>query len=166
MSEEVTATEAIEFAIATEEMGVLAYTKLAEKFSDQEEISAAFSLLARDEKAHRAQFQALLAHVPPDEGIMTKDEKSRYLRAMAMSEFFRGDAGLIGRLDRAESVEEALVHVVGFEKATLGYYLAVKDVIGESDALESIIQAEKGHIVRLMKYVLTGEKMKGLGDPF
>ena len=98
--------------------------------------------------------------------LMTKDEKSRYLRAMAMSKFFRGDAGLIGSLDQAESVDEALVHVIGFEKATLGYYLAVKDVLGESDALECIIRAEKSHIVRLMKYVLTGEKMKGLADPF
>jgi len=164
MAEELTITEAVEFAIATEEMGMRAYTGLAKRFSEEKQVSEAFALLAEDEKAHRAQFQALLDKVPPDEGVMTKDEKSRYLRAMAMSEFFRGDAGLVGLLDKAKSLEEALVQVLGFEKATLGYYQAVKDVLGEAPALDSIIQAEKGHIARLMQYILTGAKMRGLRD--
>ena len=166
MLEEFTVTAAIEFAMATEDMGARVYSKLAKRFSDQEEISAAFSLLAKDEKAHRAQFQSLLNDVPPEKGVMTKDERSRYLRAMAMSEFFGGDAGLIGKLDKAESLQEVLVDVLGFEKATLGYYLAVKDVLGETAALDNIIQAEKSHIVRLMKYILTDEKMKGLADTY
>jgi rubrerythrin len=168
MSEDVgvTVREAIEFAVATEEMGVRAYCRLAEKFSQRKEISEAFSLLAKDEKAHKAQFQALLADVPPYEGVMTKEERSRYLRAMAMSEFFRGDAGLIGKLDKAESLGQALIDVLGFEKATLAYYLAVKDVVGKCEALEKIIQAEKGHILALMKYVVTEGKMRGLADTF
>jgi len=164
MSEELTARRAIEFAVATEEMGARAYSELAERFSEQEDIAATFALLARDEKSHGNQFRALLDRLPPDEGIMTDDERSRYLRAMAMSEFFRGDAGLIGKLEGAGSLEEALVHVLGFEKATLGYYLAVRDVLGETEALQSVIRAEKGHIDRLMKYILTGEKMRGLAD--
>jgi rubrerythrin len=166
MSEELTITQAIEFAIATEDIGVKAYTKLAKRFSEQEDISEAFSLLAKDEKAHSAQFHKLLDNVPPDEGVMTKDERSSYIRAMSMSEFFSGDAGLVGRLDKAKSLDEALVHVLGFEKATLGYYLAVKDVLGSTEVLDNIIQAEKSHIVRLMKYIITDEKMKGLADPY
>lgn len=166
MSNEITVRKAIEFAIATEETGVRAYSKLAKKFSAEEEISAAFALLAKDEKAHKVQFQALLDHVPPDEGIMSEDERSRYLRAMAMSEFFRGDGGLIGKLDKSETLDEALLVVLGFEKATLSYYLAVKDILGEVADLDNIIQAEKGHIARLMKYILTDEKMKGLADVF
>ena len=164
MVEELTATSAIEFAMATEDMGARVYSQLAKRFSEQEEISAAFSLLAKDEKAHRAQFQSLLKDVPPETNVMTEDEKFRYLRAMAMSEFFGSDGGLIGKLDKAESLQEVLVAVLGFEKATLGYYLAVKEVLGETAALDNIILAEKGHIVRLMKYVLTDEKMKGLAD--
>jgi len=166
MSDELTAAQAIEFAIATEEIGARAYSQLAEKFSANEEISDAFSLLARDENAHKAQFRALLANVPPDEGVMTADEKSRYLRAMAMSEFFRGDTGLITKLDEAADLNETLIHVLGFEKATLGYYRAVRDVLGENEALDGVIRAEKSHIVRLMKYILTDEKMKGLADTF
>jgi rubrerythrin len=166
MSDELTVTEAIEFAIATEETGARTYSKLAERFSAEEEISATFSLLAKDERTHQAQFQALLDRVPPDEGVMTKDEKSRYLRAMAMSEFFRGDSGLVAKLDKVDNLNEVLIHVLEFEKATLGYYLAVKDVLGETGALDKIIQAEKSHIVRLMKYILTDERMKGLADVF
>jgi len=166
MLNDFTLTEAVEFAVATEEMGERAYTKLAERFATEEEIADVFSRLATDERMHKAQFQALLDQVPPDDDIMTKDEKSRYLRAMAMSEFFRGDTKLIGKLDRTKNLDEALGCVMGFEKATLGYYLAIKDVLGDSDALDRIIEAEKSHIARLMKYILTDEKMKGLADVF
>jgi rubrerythrin len=165
MSEEVTITKAIEFAIATEDMGVRAYSKLAERFSEQEEMSSAFSLLAKDEMAHKAQFQAVLDQIPlDDQGVMTKDERSRYLRAMAMSEFFRGHEGLIGKLDKAQNLGEVLVHVLGFEKVTLGYYQAIKDVLGESEALDSIIGTERSHIMRLMNYISTGEKFQGLAE--
>ena len=76
MSEELTVTKAIEFAISTEEMGARVYSELAEKFSGEQEIGAAFSLLAKDETAHMAQFQAILDRVSPDEGVMAEDEKS------------------------------------------------------------------------------------------
>ena len=123
-------------------------TKLAGRFAGHEEISEAFSILAADELAHRAQFEAVLKELPPDEGIMTPDEKHRYLCAMARSEFFKGDAELTTTLDNLENLQEALTHALGFEKATLGFYLAVQDVLGQDEALEAIIQAEKGHVAR------------------
>ena len=166
MLEELTIRKAIEFAIATEQMGMRAYAKLAEAFSDEEEMSEVFSLLAKDEQAHAAQFQTLLKSVPSDPDVIGDDEQIRYLRAMAMSEFLGGDAGLVGGLEKPESLDQVLVHVLGFEKATLGYYLAVREILGESEPLESIIKAEKSHIARLMKYILTDEKMKELADRF
>ena len=163
----ITIRKAIEFAIATEETGVKAYSQLAEKFAEQEEMSAAFSLLAEDERTHKAQFQTLLGQIPSGEGaVVTNDDDSGYLRAMAMSEFFGGDQGLIGELEAAQSLQGALLRVLGFEKATFSYYRAVKDVLGGSEVLDSIIQEEKGHIMRLMKYILTDEKFKGLADVF
>jgi len=164
MLEEITIRKAIEFAVATEEMGVRAYSHLAEKFSEQEEMSTAFSLLAKDETAHKTQFQTVLGQIPLEETAVTDDDESGYLRAMAMSEFFGGDEGLIGRLKTAQSLQESLLLVLGFEKATFGYYRAVKDVLGGSEALDSIIRAEKGHIMRLMNYILSDEKFKGLSD--
>jgi len=166
MSEEITISKAIGLAIATEKMGAKAYTELAERFSEQEEMSAAFTLLAKDEMTHKAQFQAVLDQIPPEEqGAVSEGEDTDYLRAMAMSEFFGGDEGLIGKLEKAQSLEEALIQAIGFEKATFTYYRAVKDVLGENEALDRIIRAEKSHIIRLMNYILTEEKFKGLADP-
>jgi len=161
---EITIRKAIEFAVATEEMGAKAYCQLAEKFSEKEEMSAAFSLLAKDEAAHKARFQTVLDQTPLEETAVRDNDESGYLRAMAMSEFFAGDEGLIRRLEAAESLQETLLLVLGFEKATFGYYRAVKDVLGGSEVLDSIIRAEKGHIMRLMTYILTDEKFKGLSD--
>lgn len=89
-----TIRKAVEFAVATEDMGVRTYTKLAKKFSEQKDISEAFSVLAADEQAHRGEFEVLLENVAPDDEIMTREEKHRYLCAMARSEFFKGDTGL------------------------------------------------------------------------
>ncbi len=164
MLEEITIRKAIEFAVATEETGVKAYSQLAKRFSEQEEMSATFSLLAKDEVAHKAQFQSVLDQIPSEETAVTDADESGYLRAMAISEFFGGDEGLIGKLEAAESLQDALLLVFGFEKATFGYYRAVKDVLGGSEALDSIIRAEKGHIMRLMNYIMTDEKFKGLSD--
>ena len=85
---------------------------------------------------------------------------------MARSEFFKDDAELATTLDDLQDLQEALTPALGFEKATLGFYLAVQDVLGQNEALEAIIQAEKGHVARLMKYLLTDEKMKSLGGKF
>jgi rubrerythrin len=166
MLDDPTPQKVVKFAAATEDMGEQTYRKLAEKYSDQKEISEAFSILAADERAHRAQFEALLEQLPPDEGAMTDDEQHRYLSAMAHSEFFRGDTELTKNLDDLKDLQEALLHALGFEKATLGFYRAVEDVLGQNDVLEAIIRAEKSHITRLMKYLLTDEKMKSLQDPY
>jgi rubrerythrin len=120
--------------------------------------------LAADEQAHRGQFEALLEKVEPDDEIMTREEKHRYLCAMARSEFFKGDTGLATMMDSVQSLNEALTHALGFEKATLGFYVALQEVVGEDERLGAIIEAEKGHIARLMKYILSDEKMEGLGD--
>jgi rubrerythrin len=164
MLENPTIQKAVEFAVATEDLGAQAYIKLAEKFSGQKEISEAFSILARDEKAHRAQFTALLKKLPPEADQAPGDEQQQYLRAMAMSEFFGGDAGLAAELEKIQSLEEALLRVFAFEKATLGFYLALREVLGQEDVLDAVIQAEKQHVLRLMQYICTEEKMKGLAD--
>ena len=154
-----TIQQAVEFAVATEDMAAEAYAKLAEKFSDQKEISDVFSVLASDEKMHRGQFKALLSQLPAEEDAASREEDYAYLGAMAQSEFFADEGGLSGVLENVETVEEAMVRVLKFEKVTLGFYLAIQDVLGRQDALDAIIRAEKQHIIRLVKYVLTEEKM-------
>jgi rubrerythrin len=164
MLEDPTTRKAVEFAVVTEDVGAKTYARLAEKFSDREDLRETFTLLAGDERGHRAQFQALLDKLPAEDQGPGDEEQSHYLRAMADSEFFAGEEGLATVLENIRDVDDALRHALGFEKASLGFYQAVKDVLGPQEALDAIINAEKEHVARLMKYVLTDEKMKGLGD--
>ena len=147
--------KAVQFAVATEDMGERTYSKLAKKFSDEIGLCATFSRLAEDEKRHRAEFQTLLDKVPADDDVWTEDERYRYLSAMARSEFFAGEEGLTAALNKIQGVDDALSHALGFEKATLGYYLALQDVLEQQEPLVAIIEAEKQHVVALMKAIAT-----------
>jgi len=167
MSEQNAIQKAIDFAIATEETGAVTYTELAKRFADKKDLQEAFTMLARDEEVHKAQFQALMKDIPASAAsIASDDDKIQLLRAMAMSEFFDLEKGPLKTIGQAQNVQEALRCVLGVEKATLSYYVALQDAIGESKALSGIIQSEKQHVTRLMKYLITDEKMKGLSDPF
>ena len=164
MSDDFTIQKAVQFAVATEDMAATAYSELAKMFSEQKEISEAFSLLEADEKSHRTQFKSLLNRLPPEDDNVLEGEKHLYLSAMARSEFFAGEAGMAAILEKSQTLVEALVHVLDFEKATLGFYRAIQDTLAPEAAIDAIIAAEKQHIARLMKYILTDEKVKGLAD--
>jgi len=57
------------------------------------EISELFSILAKDEEAHEAQFTALLKKVPAGEKKPKSEREYQLLTAAAMSEFFTGEDG-------------------------------------------------------------------------
>jgi len=150
MLDELSLHKGVEFAVKTEEVGQKAYSLLAEKFKSDGEISGLFARLARDEEAHRRQFLKLLENLPPEEGVTRQDDRYQYLRAMSISEFFMGTDGLLKEMERIGGVDDALSRALELEKATLLYYRAMQDIIGESDILSSVILAEKKHVVRLM----------------
>ena len=60
--------------------------------------------------------------------------------------------------------DDVLEKVFGFEKATLGFYQAVQDMIGGNPVLTQVIEAEKSHITRVMKVMITGAKFRSLQD--
>jgi rubrerythrin len=153
----------IEFAVATEEMGAQFYSQLAGKFAGNRELADVFRQLGQDEEVHKDQFSELLNHLPQETGT-SKAENSDYVRAMSMSEFFSRDKGPLANIDSVESRDNALEKVFGFEKATLGFYQAAKDIIGENLTLNEVIEAEKSHITRLMKIMITGAKFRSLQD--
>ena len=167
MLEDVTVRKAVEFAVKTEEVGNVFYSKMARKFEEKDkEISEIFSILAKDEAAHRNQFRDLLDKVPEDPEVSNKAERLALLKIMSRSEFFMGEDGIYRALDEIETRDDALERAVRLEKDTLGYFQALKDVLGDNDILNAIIQIEKGHLVKLMEYMITGAKMRGLGDKF
>jgi len=57
----------IELAVTTERLGANFYKTLAKRFKENAEISELFSILAKDEEAHEAQFKTLLKKVPAGE---------------------------------------------------------------------------------------------------
>ncbi len=167
MLEDVTIRKAVEFAMKTEETGNVFYTKMSKKFEEKDkEIAEIFAILAKDEVAHRNQFKALLDTVPEDPNISNKAEQLALLKIMSRSEFFMGEDGIYRDLDKIQTRDDALERAVRLEKDTLGYFQALKDVLGNEDVLDAIIKIEKGHLVKLMEYMITGAKMRGLGDNY
>lgn len=160
MLDRLTAKTAVKFAIKTEEIGAKVYTKLAKRFGDDEELKELFEQLARDEVSHGESFRKLLTQVPEEESS-AGEEQLQYLRAMSISEFFAGEGGLAAR-GEVKTREDALDRAFGLEKATLGFYEAIRDVMGDSDALQAIIAAEKRHVVSIMRFMITGAKVRGM----
>ena len=150
MLDDPTIHKAVQFAVATEDMAEQTYSALAKKFLEDIALCATFSRLAEDEKRHRANFQAMLDKLPADDDVWTDDERYRYLSAMSRSAFFTGEEGFTAALDNIRSVDDALTHALEFEKATLGYYIALQDVLGPQEPLSAIIEAEKQHVIALM----------------
>ncbi len=161
MIENLTIERAVTFAIKTEQQGREFYTKLAKKHASDAEISELFTLLARDEELHETQFKALLGMLS-DEELSQKDQA--YLQAIATAEIFYGDNEALDPGFKVETREDALQRAFNLEKATLMYYSAIRDSIGSHAILDSIIAAEKDHMMRVMKYLMTGAKMRGLMD--
>ncbi len=60
--------------------------------------------------------------------------------------------------------DDALGEAIKLEKATLLFYHALREAIGEKTVLDAVIRAEKDHLVALTKVLLTEAKFRGLGD--
>ena len=164
MLEDISLKSCIEFAVATEDIGAKFYGRLAKKFAGSQEIANLFELLGKDEQVHKQQFSELLKHVPEEEGEASAPEKSQYVRAMSIGEFFSRYQGPFVNIDKIENRDDALEKAFGFEKATLGFYHAVQDVLCKNPTLSEVIETEKSHITRLMKVLITGEKFRSLQD--
>jgi rubrerythrin len=163
MTDAMTPRQAIEFAVKTEELGTKFYQQLALKFSDHAELKELFELLRQDEVMHEAQFRRLLEKTPPDEGVSTGPE-FQYLRAMSLSQFFMGQEGLKKKCKEIENKDDALGIAFELEKATLQFYSAMREVLGANDTLDSVIEAEKAHLAKVMQYIITDSKFRGLAD--
>ena len=164
MIEDITLKNCLEFAVKTEEIGSEFYARLAKRFGDNKEIADTFSRLSKDEQVHKRQFSELLQTVPDEAGSIDAPEKREYVKAMSISEFFSPTRGPFANVDKIKDRDDALEKAFGLEKATLGFYKAVQDLLGESETLSKVIEAEKGHVVALMKVMFTGAKFRSLQD--
>jgi len=164
MLEELTLRKALEFAVTTEELGARFYERMASKFQGDPDVAGIFAQLGRDEQAHRIEFHKLLEQVPPSYDDLVEYERAQYLRAMANSKLFSVRSGPFADIEKIDDAAEALRHAFEFERVALGFYQAVRDEIGKSAALDSIIAAEKQHVTQLMKVIMTGARFRSLQD--
>ena len=165
MIEDMTLKGCMEFAVATEELGARMYARLASKFSEAKDVSEIFSRLAADEQVHKRQFSEFLQKAPDVKGVSETPEKREYLKAMSISEFFSHQHGPFEKVEKVQGRDDALQIAFDFEKATLGFYKAMEDVLGKQDLLSQVMDAERNHVVVLMKaLVVEGSKFRGLQD--
>ena len=161
MFEDITLRKAVEFAITTEQLGAKCYQRLADKFSDDPQISEIFTQLAEDEDTHEKQFQGLLDRIPKLEPT-SYAEHYGILKAWSISQFFASQNGLMKRIDQITTREDALQRAHTLEQASLGFYQSLREVLGPEPVLDSIISVEKQHLLAVMKVLVTGEKFEGL----
>ena len=161
--EKFTVQDAVEFAVIAEQTGAKLYDRLASKFKDNAEMADLFNQLALDERTHEADFRRLLSNLPLEQ--MAEGGRygtAEYLKATVISEFFRKDA--FTHLSDVVTPKDALENAFKLEKNTVLFYEALKDVIGDNPSLQTIIDTEKSHVVKLMEVMLADAKFRGLGD--
>ena len=140
--------EIIEQAIQTEKLGNEFYTKMAEKFHDNQELKRLFETLSAHEAKHEKSFVALSEKMK-DEEPEGWDEVTLYLRAIVDSEFFLGKDKCLPSLEHVKTAGEAVDFALCFERETLLYYYAMREATKEKEILDKIIAEEKSHITWL-----------------
>lgn len=146
---------AIQRAVKAEELGVKHYSELARKYSDNFELKEAFELLAKDEAEHKKSFMELAESYG---GFTNASEEAlEYLQIMDISKHFEN-------LDTTAPLLEVMRRALSFEKDSVLFYDALRDAVGKNDALDSIIDFEKGHVRKLMQYILMESKFRGIKD--
>jgi len=166
MTSNLTPERCVAFAIQTEEIGAQMYRDLAARFASDPELHELFDGLTADETEHGARFHALRDRLAPAErGRVISDDDAKYLRAMSMSEVFDTEA-LAKRVDGIRTREDALERALHLEKATLAYYQALRETLGQDEVLDTLIAVEKKHVVKVVQLMFTGAKFRGLTDAF
>jgi rubrerythrin len=139
--------EVMEMAIQTEKLGFQFYTGMAEKFMKDDGLAKLFTTLANKEKVHEKTFTNLKASVDQHgiEPVMW-DEVSNYMRAYVESEFFLGKGKSLPAMDHIKTVRDAVQFALGFEKETLLYFMELRSIVKEKQAIDEVISEEKSHI--------------------
>jgi rubrerythrin len=149
--ENYTVTEALEQAIQTEKLGQAFYTRMAEKFQDNEPLKNLFDTLAAKERHHEQTFTSLKGRVG-DQHVENWEEASKYMRAIVESEYFLGKNKSLPEMKNIQSIEDAVRFAIGFEKETLLYFHQMKDIVDDEETMSAIIKEEQSHLVWLSDF--------------
>jgi rubrerythrin len=150
-----TGDEIIEIAMRLEESGEAFYRAAAEK-ATTDSVKALFEELALQEQYHRRAFQqmgrnAVELTLSPEQW----EDFQAYTGALLQQHFFSDPENALNVASEAKDEQAALQAALEFERETLLFFHALRDVIRgrEQEVVEGIIQEEQRHIRRISKLV-------------
>jgi rubrerythrin len=149
-----TLSSLVELAIATEQLGAKFYRDLARRFSEDAVLGALFEQLALEEEQHEDHFAQLRDTLLPAVHEIDGGQQ-RYLQAMAVSQFFTLRSGPFEDVEFILDDLDGLRHALDFEKSTLGFYHAVREVLGPSEVIDELVATERGHVMRIVDVMAT-----------
>ena len=145
--------EVLEMAIQTEKLGAEFYSNMAEKFKENEEFNKLFMLHAEKEKEHENVFHSIIGNMGASYPMPDNwGEAAKYLKAIVESEFFLGDDKVLPNFSHLETAQDVINYAITFEKVTLLYYLELRDIVDDKEAVYDLVNEEKSHIVWLSDY--------------
>jgi rubrerythrin len=148
------AGEVVEFAIYIEQNGYKFYVETIKKF-EEKKLTDLFQFLADEEFKHEQIFKALLkktgTFTPPES---YPGEYEVYMRDFLKTHALANDEALKQKLDSISTQEDAIQMALDFEKDSIVLFTALKKYIEEANqkAVESIIQEELTHIIKITSY--------------
>lgn len=161
MSYEWNADELFQVGVEVEKNGREFYLA-AEQKAPTPEFAKLCRELAHWEEAHIALFESLRAALPPEAfegGAFDPDsETGAYVRATADGHVFRRGADVAAHVDRCKTPADFLDVALSFEKDSVVFYSAMKQVVAASQGrakVDALIEEELRHIA-----ILTREKAK------
>ncbi|KAF0179572.1 MAG: rubrerythrin [Nitrospirae bacterium] len=142
--------EVLEQAVQTERLGNQFYLQMAEKFNDNPELVSLFKTLAAKELKHEKAYAGLKELIgESDADVEGYEELSQYMRAIVESEFFLGKNKALPSMDHIRTKKEAVVFALNFEKETILYFIAMRDLVSQREVVDEIIREEQRHVLWL-----------------
>ena len=156
MSVNFTALEIFEIAEQIEQSGAKFYLQAAEATGDKS-MSQFFSQLAEMELSHEKIFADMKKIIQSNTENVTvfdpDNETAYYLKAVAVSAGWEGKAMPRLSFSGQETPVQILKSAIEAEKASIDYYLGLKELVSQNDKgrVDIIIKQEMSHVVALQK---------------
>ncbi len=151
--------DVIDLAVWTEVRGEEFYRQAAAA-ADRAAARDLFGYLAGEEARHKQIFQGLSPSIiATDIDPTAWDEAEQYIAATVDSSFFSRADAPIRAIPAGATVADMLRQAIEFEKQTLLYFYALRDLVQSSNQpiVDSIVREERRH-VRQLAALLSGQK--------
>ncbi len=154
------ASEILQMAIEIERSGLAFYEACVRAASDGR-VSEVFQFMVGEEKKHIEIFRNMeepLAHYQLPQ--THPGETQAYMRALIEDRVFASPEEGAEQAQATENPFRAIATAIGFEKDSILFYEAMKELVrpSEAEAIDGVVNEEQGHIRRLVDLRVTLEK--------